>query len=237
MDQVGRSYRLADVDPLMVTPDRWRVLAALYWDGDPAAGEAAFRRMERSLGPLADSDAGEPTAEQARDLCAAEQWKVWHGTTGGARRAARLLSRPAKGVPDDPALSDRRWCAQLLSTLVTALDDSPSADVALSRFDALMRAGPRPAGFVGVYGNLVLARLYQRRGQVRSALAASRRTWDVPFFVSSYLRMEGGLAARMGNRAGSARAYRRFLNLRASPEPPLAAEAADLRGRAGGGAP
>jgi DNA-binding SARP family transcriptional activator/TolB-like protein len=230
MDEMSRSSDVARDDPLMVTPDRWRVLAALYWDGDAAAGQAAYGRLERALGAIRDTEA--PVGpEQARDLCVAEQWKIWHGTAAQTRRAVRVLARHVDGEPDDPSLSDRRWCAQLLSTLVTAMDESPGADVALSRFDALMRTGPRPAGFVGVYGNLVLARLYERRGEIRSALAAARRRWDVPFFVSSYLRMEGELAARMGDAGGSARAYRRFLNLRESPEPALAAEAADLRGR------
>jgi DNA-binding SARP family transcriptional activator len=219
---------LVEGDPLPVTPDRWRVLAALYWDGDAAAGEAAFRRIDGSLFTARESDAA-PGAEAARDLCVAEQWKVWHGSTGGARQAVRLLSRHVEGEPDDPALSDRRWCAQLLSTLLAATEESPGADVALDRFDALMRAGPRPAGFAGVYGNLALGRLYERRGEIRSALMAARRRWDVPFFVSSYLRMEGELAARMGDRAGSLRAYRRYLNLRSSPEPRPAAEVAALR--------
>ena len=47
--------------------------------------------------------------------------------------------------------------------------------------------------------------------------------------VSTHLREEGRLAARVGDRAGAIRAWEHYLALRSNPEPPLIAERDSIR--------
>jgi hypothetical protein len=80
--------------------------------------------------------------------------------------------------------------------------------------------------------NLVVARLLESQSNLPGALAAVRRNvyglgWRR--FLSTYLREEGRLAARTGDKAGARRANRHYLALRSDPEPPLRADRDSLR--------
>jgi hypothetical protein len=87
--------------------------------------------------------------------------------------------------------------------------------------DSLLAVAPYQFGVD--FGNLVLAHLYELRGDAPAALRAVRRRpydWDTgPLYLTTYLRAEGQLAALTGDRAGAARAYRRFLALRDGADP------------------
>ncbi len=96
-----------------------------------------------------------------------------------------------------------------------------------------MLTGPfAPASFWGA-GNLVLARLWETLGEDERALAALRRReyhWGFGVaYLSSYLREEGRLAARIGDREGAISAYRHYLTLRSDPEPAATAEVDRVR--------
>lgn len=71
--------------------------------------------------------------------------------------------------------------------------------------------------------NLLLARLWEREGDLPRALSATRRRTgsygNSPLYMSSFLREDGRLAALTGDTAGAVRAYRHYLVLRANPEP------------------
>jgi hypothetical protein len=64
---------------------------------------------------------------------------------------------------------------------------------------------------------VVAARLHERRGELKEALAASRwrehYTGD-PMFLSTQLRIEAEVARKLGDTAAAARAERRYLALR-----------------------
>ena len=66
-------------------PDR--ILDALYWDGDSAAGAAGVRVRTRRTRDLA------PGAEERRaqydDICYVQQWNVAHGELGSCGRISR----------------------------------------------------------------------------------------------------------------------------------------------------
>jgi hypothetical protein len=98
----------------------------------------------------------------------------------------------------------------------------------------MLRTGP--GGFVQDAGNLILARLKERRGDVRGALAAVRRRETFltrPLYLSTFLREEGRLAALAGENDAAIEAYRHYLALRSDPEPPLRPEVDYVRDELG----
>jgi len=135
----------------------------------------------------------------------------------------------------------------LLEAKLAAASGAAGAADALDRLDTLMRSGPggqrngppiaftlspayvrstvgiSPVGFED-FANLEVARLRERQGDLRAALAAVRRrpyAYHLTDYLAAHLREEGRLAAMTGDRAGAVRAYRHYLALRSDPEPAL----------------
>jgi hypothetical protein len=108
------------------------------------------------------------------------------------------------------------------------------ASQTVARLDSMLTTGP--GGFVQDAGNLILARIKERGGDVRGALAAVRRRETFltrPLYLSTFLREEGRLAALAGENDAAIEAYRHYLALRASPEPLLKSEVDYVRDELG----
>jgi eukaryotic-like serine/threonine-protein kinase len=198
--------------------DRMRVLDALYWEGDTLAGKASGRRLLRRLAaPGRDQPARE---SQLADLCAVEQWRLWHGDTASAPSAiARLQSSSKTAV-----------CAAMVVALHAVIAKQAAAAGLVDRLDSLLRQGPIVEGLE--QANLVLARLREVQGNLASALVATRRRPLSPggeMYLSTYLKEQGRLAARLGQRAEAIRAYRHYLILRSAPEATSTASVARVR--------
>ena len=86
---------------------------------------------------------------------------------------------------------------------------------------------------VPAFFGLVLAHAYEESGDVAGALRAIRRgVWYYPpRLLSTHLREEGRLAARLGDRAGAIRAWEHYLALRSDPEPALRAQRDSIQRR------
>ncbi len=222
-----------------------RVLDALYGDGDSVNGGQAARELARAAGrPV--SGGSDARAVAQTDLCVATLWRLSHGEQGGAAQAiARLRGRAAGDSPQ--SLTTNTVCAALLEAKFAAATGAAGASAALDRLDSLMRSGPGgqrngPAGaftlspayvrsMIGIspcgfedFANLEVARLRERQGNLRSALAAVRRrpyAYHLTDYLAPHLREEGRLAALTGDSAGAVRAYRHYLALRSDPEPAL----------------
>jgi hypothetical protein len=205
-----------------------RVLDALYGDGDSVDAATAAREL---------------SAERSTP---ATLWRVSRRELDGASRAIGRLRRHAPG--DSPrSVATDNTCAALLEAKLAAASRSADADAALDRLDALIRSGPggqrngppvaftlspayvrstvgiSPVGFED-FVNLEVARLRERQGDVKAALAAVRRrgyAYHLTDYFAPHLREEGRLAALTGDRAGAIRAYRHYLALRSDPEPSL----------------
>jgi hypothetical protein len=127
--------------------------------------------------------------------------------------------------------------ALLLDAQVAAIERRADAPLLLARLDSSLRDAPAtvPAeGYADAVGNLVAARLWEERGDpVRALVAARRWRYGLPLVLqpclSTLIREEGRTAALVGDRARAIRAYRRYLALRADPEPPLRAEWEQVR--------
>jgi tetratricopeptide (TPR) repeat protein len=223
-----------------------RALDALYGDGDSASGAQAARELSRDIDrPLAAGN--RERATQYTDLCVAELWRVEHAQLGSASRTITRI-RSANAPDDSPqTLAINAACATILEAMVAGATGRPDAAAALDRLDSLLRAGPgglrngpaiaftlspgfvkstigiTPVGFEE-FANLILARLHERRGDRRAALAAVRRrayAYHRIEYLASHLREEARLAALTGDRASAIRAYRHYLSLRSDPEPAL----------------
>jgi tetratricopeptide (TPR) repeat protein len=199
---------------------RMRVLDALYGSGDSAAAAAAIARLERGAG-------GAPSID---DACVLGQWGAWHGDTRQARSALRVL-RDSPAPAEGPALA----CAALVEAISAVERALPEAQRLAERADSIVAVGP-PLGDARAYASLAIARLFDRIGDTERALTSVRRRpylrgW--PRYLATYLREEGRLAAATGDREGAARAYRQYLSMRTSVEPPLRAEADSVRAELG----
>jgi tetratricopeptide (TPR) repeat protein len=212
----------------------FEVLAALYWDGDNAAGAAAATR----LAPVAE-DALAPDAErrgaQYRAACALGLWRVAHEALGSVPRLLARLRGAGRDRDGADIARDAELCATLLEGMLAVAQGSPDARAAVDRADSLMRRGPpQPQDFPFSqfrfsYENLAVARLYERLGAHREGMAAAQRGGFFGANPSSYLRAEGRLAARVGEHDIARRAYAEFVRLWSDAEPALADEVEEVK--------
>jgi eukaryotic-like serine/threonine-protein kinase len=207
-----------------------QILDAIFWGGDTAAAMVAARDLSRSEARSPSRDPAE-RRRQLQDLCFLEHWRLHRGETAAASRTIAAL-RTA-----DPT-RDAAWTvtmAQICSTAIAAWQSvsqrSASADRSLAAFDSLALTGP-PGWLDFQHGNLLLARLFEVRGDLPRALSVIRRRHyflGPPLYLSSYLREEGRLAASLNDRPGAIRAYQHYLALRSSPEPSVEPEVRDVK--------
>jgi hypothetical protein len=184
-------------------------------------------------------------------------WRLSHGEAAGAVHAIGRLRGRAPG-DSPPSLTGNAICATLLEAELAAASGAgggAGAAASLDRLDALMRSGPggqrngpaaaftlSPAyvrNTVGIspssfedFANLEVARLRERQGDRRAALAAVRRrpyAYHHTEYLAAHLREEGRLAALTGDSAGAVRAYEHYLALRSDPEPALRPEVDAVR--------
>ena len=211
---------------------RERVRDALYWDGDSAAAAAAVRELERTaFGPVPEKPGDR--SGQIIDLCNVELWRAGHENVRTLDASIARL-RHAAASSETMLAGFATSCATLLDAVAATHAGRPDAPTTVARLDSLLRTGP--GGFVQDAGNLILARLKERRGDVRGALAAVRRRETFltrPLYLSTFLREEGRLAALAGENDAAIDAYRHYLTLRAAPEPPLRSEAEYVRDELG----
>ncbi len=211
-----------------------RILDALYWGADTADAAAAARE----LAPYADSTTltGAGAGRRLVNFIGLAEWRIARGDYAFAERASRVLrtARITGTSPNDSAELTlyAGLCAALFeATRATMLNLSDArarlaqADTAARHHIVVLHSGP-PA-------NLIIARLAERQGDLPLALAAVRRRITGfnlgPWYLSTFLREEGRLAALAGDTAGAIRAYQHYLALRRNPEPQVKPEIEEVR--------
>ena len=212
---------------------RERVRDALYWDGDSAAAAAAVRELERTAFGPTPVKAGDRFG-QIVDLCNVELWRAGHDDARTVASSVARLRRASATSSEAGIRAFAHSCATLLDAVAATSSGRSDAPATVARLDSMLRTGP--GGFVQDAGNLILARLKERRGDVRGALAAVRRRETFltrPLYLSTFLREEGRLAALAGENDAAIGAYRHYLTLRAAPEPPLRPEVDYVRDELG----
>ncbi len=217
---------------------RSRIYEALSWGGDTSTARAAAEQLR----PFADGpSAAGPSAEpQYYDLCSVSRWRVAHADFGAADAASkRLRAAKVAGLGTYEAGRFARialLCAALLDAERATGLRLPDAERRLVVADSLSRAMyPYELSYNedAADANVLLAKLWERHGDLARALRAARRgsgqLMGRPNYLSSFLREEGRLAARTGDRAGAIRAYQRYLMLRDDPEPSVRPEVDRVR--------
>jgi hypothetical protein len=122
-------------------------------------------------------------------------------------------------------------CAALLEATRSAALHLPNARSALEQADSAARVYD-----VGqsLGANLVVARVAEAQGNLAFALRAVRRRasgYDLlpMWYLSTFLREEGRLAALTGDTTGAIQAYQHYLVLRPRPEPAVKPEVDHIR--------
>jgi tetratricopeptide (TPR) repeat protein len=209
-----------------------RVVAANYWDGDRAAGEAALHRLATTPGDPRDQAGDAPgwsaCAEGLQGVATDDADQV-------SRAAARFRALSRSPVPE-PTADNRRLCASVLEAALAVSSGRADAPVRLAYADSLFIFSP-----VSVYWyyTLVVARLHVALGDPAMALHILRRRWvgvgenAAIALLSPGMREEGRLAEMIGDTAGAIRAYRHYLSLRADPEPALVPQRDSVRAALG----
>jgi protein kinase-like protein len=196
--------------------------ALLLGPSEDTTVAGAVRALER----MADGSRGQQVSDDERALarCWVALWRLQHGDTAGARATRRYL---------EGGEERRHRFAGWIRMIDVQLAQAEGGDVhaALLRMDSVVRELPLPAGALrwdpvpAEVQNLMLARMLGRYGEPERGLAAARRrfyraVFNYPDALPEYLREEGRLAAKVGDKAGAIRAYQHYLALRENPDPP-----------------
>jgi tetratricopeptide (TPR) repeat protein len=200
------------------------LLNMLTADGDPVSGRRAAEALERRMGePVLALDPTRPGDTSPVARWAVGQNALLRGRLDVTRRAVAQL-RAAYVPPDSAwAYDDPAPYALILEAELAALGpESARMGEALQRLDSSLVN--TASIYAQIVGNMIAAKLHERRGELPEALAAIRRRMHDLFWAPAYVvyhREEGRLAALNGDRAAAIRAYRRYLALRGDPEPAL----------------
>lgn len=199
------------------------IAAAMFNDGDRAVADSVSRDLARTL----ERDTlGVLTRDGIRRTSVAlaiqSLWHLEGGDTARAMAAARWIRRHLQGQPRNRVL------VALPEMLIASRARRPEGAALRALVDSISQEG---CCQIPEFVNLALARAYEESGEEASALRVIRRgPWYYPpRHVSTFLREEGRLAARLGDRAEAIRAYEHFLRLRSDPEPQLRAQRDSIR--------
>ena len=197
--------------------------AAMFNDGERVVAESSARQMARGLA----RDTIKPLSPEARRptnvaMLSQAMWYLDRGDTAGAAPAVDWLRRHVEGPPRTNVFM------VVPVMLMTSLAQTSDAAAQRALVDSLALAG---CCALPPWVNFSLAHAYESSGDEASALRAIRRgVWfNPPRMMSTQLREEGRLAARLGDRAGAIRAYEHYLALRSDPEPALIPDRDSIR--------
>lgn len=214
-------------------PEVWPIADALYWDGSLAAASEAAYLITKRLGRRPSPDDWEDRGDYESDLIWLAQWRFARGDTAAAGRAIREL----RAAPEPPLgrfswiVLQREIGIALLNVLLTTARGGEGPKVAAEQLDSLARTGP-PLGPLTDAANLVLARYYEKAGDLEQAFSAASRRAALavnPYFLSSQVLLQAQLAARLGDRDAATRAYRHYLALRSTADPHLQSQVDSAR--------
>jgi serine/threonine-protein kinase len=209
---------------------REHVRDALFWDGDTTAAIAAIREITRTTSAPIPADSAYRLGYYV-DLALLELWKlIAREDSSTTRRTLATLAAITSERDGSAAVRLGSQWQILFEAMLASMARRPDAAVHVTRLDSLMRTGP--GGGIQDIGNLTLARLKEKHGDVRGALAAVRRRdyfLSRPTYLSTFLREEGRLAALAGDRESAIEAYRHYLTLRANPAPEFKRDVENVR--------
>ena len=199
------------------------IAAAIFDDGDRAVADSSAKDLARTV--ARDTLRVLSRDEVRRTSVALSLQSLWYldvGDTVRATAAADWLRRHSEGQP-------RNGVLLVLPEMLIASRGNRAEGAGLRKLiDSITLDGCcELPDFVSV----VLAHAYEASGDDAGALRVIRRGmwYQPPRNLSTLLREEGRLAARLGDRAGAIRAWEHYLALRSNPEASLRAERDSIR--------
>jgi tRNA A-37 threonylcarbamoyl transferase component Bud32/tetratricopeptide (TPR) repeat protein len=214
--EVANKVRGAD----FITPEA-KVLFAMYAGVDTLLAAEGISQLEEGV----RAPAANPAQVRSRNdvACFLAEWHLLRNESPTAQAYIRMFE-------SDPDTTVNRLCVAHVAALRATVGGDPDAKRLTLEYDSLLARVP--PGFSDV-GNLEVARLLERHGELGRALSAVRRrqyfAGGAPWFLATYLREEGRLAALTGDREGAIVAYDHYLALRHDPEPSVEAEVDAVR--------
>jgi hypothetical protein len=166
----------------------------------------------------------------AFNLNVAAQYYAWHSDAAGLRRLLEEMRRVSFPGDTLELTKERDNLALVVDAQLAVMTKRADAPSLMARLDSLLKAEGQ--GQVMLVGTWVAARGWEALGDAPRALAALRRSEGdgaPQFYYSTLLRERGRLAAITGDRDLAIRSYRQYLTLRANPDPPLKAQADQVR--------
>jgi tetratricopeptide (TPR) repeat protein len=195
----------------------WGVYAVMFAGADTAG----FGEHVRALAAFGTSPlSGNPDrrARQVQARCLVGYAKLGQRNPAGA--AADLAAVRRMAADEDANSIQRRegeMCVGWLGAAIAVEMNAGDAAAKIGRLDTMVLRDRVPPRMSLSAMAVLAARLHERRGELKEALAASRwrehYTGD-PMFLSTQLRIEAEVARKLGDTAAAARAERRYLALR-----------------------
>jgi DNA-binding SARP family transcriptional activator/tetratricopeptide (TPR) repeat protein len=200
----GRTDRVAEsiarIRRLLPGPRAWlrlRVLDGLYGDADSTVAVAAAEALDDAVGDA--PKVGASTSEGwLADACVLAQWRLERGDTTQVRATIARLRGWTRRLTTTAVTATPTACAELLETSHAVIVRQPDARARLARLDSLAFT-TQVAGDAAAYAPIVVARLYERLGDVPSALRALRRAQPIlgwPRYGAAAARYERALTTR-----------------------------------------
>jgi eukaryotic-like serine/threonine-protein kinase len=204
------------------------VLDALLWDGDTTVAAEALRLV------LATADRPPPQGEDDREWVHSQFVAGLYAMDRGqsADAARRLATLAAHHARTRSASTPAGKLAILLEARIATAEGRPNARAALHSADSMLLRGEPEWELVEPAGNLLVARMWERLGDQRRALAAARRFRNGPElwpYSATRTRETARLAAAVGERDEAIREYQAYLRLRGEPEPRLVVDRDNAR--------
>jgi serine/threonine-protein kinase len=200
-----------------------KVRDALMADGDTAAALEGVRVLATLEAAPISSDTIRRNNQRAATRVL-EPWRLSHGDTSQTRRSIERLRAIGRSFTGARKIESEAEVAAI-EAMHAEVARSANLRGTAQRLDSLLRIMDYAATNPGraSFANLLAARLLEKAGDIRGALAAVRRRTDAwsqnnPY-LGTQLREQGRLAALAGEREEAIRAYRHYLALRADADP------------------
>jgi tetratricopeptide (TPR) repeat protein len=234
--------RMAGEQPLRQRDHLSEVVDALYWDADTTLAAQLMAEVTETVDrhALVAVDPSDPTYF---DICALALWRIAHHDLASVPALTADLRRGQRAYENAPATTSRQgsfsgmgMCADMLDAQLAAATHAPDLRARVAQIDSTTRRSDAIT-WVLAAANLTAARLWEQLGDLDRALTATRRRLYITDLkeqrvlvaLSTFLREEGRLAAKTGDKPGAIRAYTKYLAIRANPEPVLAPQVARVR--------
>ena len=204
-----------ELDPMMFTAGG-ALLEVMLWSADSSEAAPALARMNVVLDQPRSFRSPRQYDSWIMEVFAAAEYGLVHGQLDLAQRA--ILRLNAKGAGDSALRRRARHAALLIDAQLSAIQGRPDATSLATVADSVLRRADTASDFFDSAGSLLIARVWERLGDLARARAATARISILAPFYSSYLSEHARLSALAGDREGAISDYRRYIMLRSNSE-------------------